>query len=145
MDPIGTATTKAGFYQDTSSLRNLRGQEGLEEASKQFEAIFLQMTLKSMRDASDALVGGESLFSSQNQKFYQEMADAQLAVEMGRQGGLGIADAMVRQLGGTLNNEMKYDKNSNTMDGIDSKAEVLNARSFAQPLNTVNLIGEIKP
>lgn len=145
MDPIGTATTKAGFYQDTSSLRNLRGQEGLEEASKQFEAIFLQMTLKSMRDASDALVGGESLFSSQNQKFYQEMADAQLAVEMGRQGGLGIADAMVRQLGEALNNEMKYDKNSNTMDGIDSKAEVLNARSFAQPLNTVNLIGEIKP
>jgi flagellar protein FlgJ len=142
MDPIGVSAPSPGFYQDTANLKNLRGQEGLEEAAKQFEGIFLQMTLKSMRDASEALVGEDSLFNSKDQKFYSEMADTQMAMELSRQGNLGIADAMIRQLSGQLNNEMKSFENSPTIkEGVMD----IQLKSLPLPLNTVNFNGAVKP
>ena len=68
----------------------------LREVAEQFEAIFLKMVLKSMREASF----GDSLFDSDQSKFYREMFDDQLAMNMADGGGLGLAEAMVRQLGG---------------------------------------------
>lgn len=93
------------FYQDTSRLKNLKGREGLEAAAGQFEAMFLQMVLKNMRDASSAIAGENSLVSSRQQMFYQEMTDAQVASELGSRGTVGIADALVRQLEQNLNGQ----------------------------------------
>lgn len=95
----------ASFYQDTSRLKNLRGREGLEAAAGQFEAMFLQMVLKNMRNATSAIADEDSFLNSQQQGFYQDMADGQLAAEMSRRGSMGIAEAMVSQLGGGLKNQ----------------------------------------
>lgn len=68
--------------------------KALKSAAKQFEAIFMQMLLKSMRDAipaSDLMGGSES-------KMYTSMLDQELAARMGNGKGLGIADMIVKQL-----------------------------------------------
>jgi len=66
----------------------------LREAARQFESLFTRMMLKSMRDASF----GDPVFGSDSQKFYQGMFDDQLAVQMAKGHGLGLADMLVEQL-----------------------------------------------
>ncbi|WP_102795750.1 flagellar assembly peptidoglycan hydrolase FlgJ [Bowmanella denitrificans] len=90
---------------DLKGLDNLRraaqaGDKGaLEEAAKQFEAIFVRMMLKSMRDAQDVLADEDSPFNSQQVKFYRDMHDQQLATDLASGGSLGLADLIVKQLG----------------------------------------------
>lgn len=102
-----------GFVHDISTLDRLRqsavegGEQGeqqaLKAAAKQFEAIFTSMLFKSMREAN---AGFESeLMNSQNQNFYRQMLDEQMASEMSANGSLGLADMIVAQLGtGNLDN-----------------------------------------
>lgn len=91
---------------DVGSLNTLReaiasgeDQSALEETAKQFEAIFVQMMMKSMRKAQEAMADEDSPFNSQQVKFYRDMHDQQLAVDLSSNGGLGLADIIVKQLG----------------------------------------------
>ena len=68
-------------------------QEGMRQASKQFEVMFMQMVLKSMREATPA----EGMFGSQQEKMYTSMLDQQLAQSLSGR-GLGLAEAMFAQL-----------------------------------------------
>ncbi len=69
----------------------------LREVAGQFEALFLQSMLKSMRDASI----GDPMFGDSNaHELYEDMLDQQLAVEMSSGKGIGLAEILVRQLGG---------------------------------------------
>lgn len=68
-------------------------QEGMKQASKQFEVMFMGMVLKSMREATPS----EGLFGSQSEKMYTAMLDQQLAQNLSGR-GLGLADAMYAQL-----------------------------------------------
>lgn len=49
--------------------------EGMKQASKQFEVMFMQMVLKSMREATPS--GG--MFGGQQEKMYTSMLDQQLS------------------------------------------------------------------
>jgi len=73
-------------------------QGALQEAAKQFEAIFMQMMLKSMRKAQEALADKDSPFNSQQVQFYRDMHDQQLAVDLSARGGVGIAELIIQQL-----------------------------------------------
>ncbi|MDR2925148.1 MAG: flagellar assembly peptidoglycan hydrolase FlgJ [Azoarcus sp.] len=70
--------------------------ESLRGASKQIESMFLQMMLKSMRDAAPV----KGIFDSEQTKFVQELHDRQLASDLAQSRGIGLADALFRQLGG---------------------------------------------
>ncbi|MBT8077587.1 MAG: glucosaminidase domain-containing protein [Gammaproteobacteria bacterium] len=71
----------------------------IREAAGQFEALFVQTLLKNMRAASLA----EPVFGASDQHdMYQEMLDKQLALEMTNGKGIGLADLLVRQLGGSV-------------------------------------------
>lgn len=70
--------------------------ETLRAAAKQFEALFLQMALKAMRDATPK----DGMFDSEQTRMYQSMLDQQLALEMAQGRGTGLSDAIYRQLGG---------------------------------------------
>ncbi|MCP5244656.1 MAG: flagellar assembly peptidoglycan hydrolase FlgJ [Burkholderiales bacterium] len=89
---------------DTKSIDDLHllskqdSKRALQEAAKQFEALFLQMLVKSMRDAT--LKSG--LIDSQQTQFYTEMYDQQMAQSMSAK-GIGLADIMVEQLTRTYN------------------------------------------
>ncbi len=74
-----------------------RDPKALREVASQFEALFLQTMLKSMREASL----GDPIFGNSDQhEMYQGMMDQQLALEMASGKGIGLADMLVRQLGG---------------------------------------------
>ncbi len=93
-------TAKINIFNDFQGLSQLKTEAGARspaaarEAARQFEALFVQMMLKSMRDANAVL--GE-----QKDTTYQEMFDKQIAMEMSQGKGLGLGDLMVRQLGAT--------------------------------------------
>lgn len=98
-------TASTAVFNDLGSLNSLRArangddQSGaLSEAAKQFEAIFLNMMLKQMREASF----GDPLFDSSASDSYQSMFDQQLALNLSASGSLGIAALIERQLGGQL-------------------------------------------
>ena len=94
----------AALYTDFSDLHNLKYDKSVEEqarlkaVAKQFEGIFLQMMLKSMRDANM----GEDLFDNDLVKMYQDLFDKQVALELGNNRGIGLADMIAKQLDGDL-------------------------------------------
>lgn len=97
------STHATNFYADFQGMAGLRSraqsnpQEVLKEVAGQFEALFLEQVMKSMRSASL----GEGMFDSDQTKTFQEMWDKQLAKDLSSNGrGLGLADMLVRQLGG---------------------------------------------
>ena len=65
----------------------------MKQASKQFEVMFMQMVLKSMRDATPS----DGMFSSSQEKTYTSMLDQQLSQNLSGR-GLGLAEAMFTQL-----------------------------------------------
>ena len=88
------------IYNDFTQFTALRAEAtknpnaALEEVAAQFESIFLQQMLKSMRDATVK----SDLFDSSQMDTYQSMADQQLAVQLAEQGGIGLARMMVQQM-----------------------------------------------
>jgi peptidoglycan hydrolase FlgJ len=99
----------ADMYTDLNSLQKIkqlgRGDsadknQAMEAVAKQFESVFLNMMMKSMRDANEAFKD-ESMSSSNEMDFYQNMFDQQLALTLSKD-GIGIADALMRQLKGRL-------------------------------------------
>ena len=89
----------ANSYLDFAGLARLRGEAhrsssaANHETAQQFEAMFIQMMMKSMRDAS---FKGELLESSALETF-QGMQDREISVQMAKRGGLGIADMLEKQ------------------------------------------------
>lgn len=79
------------------------GEEALREVAQQFEAIFVRMLMKSMRQAQDTLSDKENPLNSDQMKFYRDMHDQQLAVNLSSNGSLGLADVIVQQLQGAMN------------------------------------------
>ena len=75
-------------YLDFSGLSDLRhraakdGDGALRETAKQFEALFIQMMMKSMRDATFK----SDLLQSDTQDTYQEMFDKELSVKLADRG-----------------------------------------------------------
>jgi flagellar protein FlgJ len=86
--------------QGLAGLRRAAGQDGkaaLPAVARQFEAVFTQMLIKSMRDAS---FGGGILDSAQSDQ-WRDLFDKQIALSLAQDGkGMGIAAMLVRQLGG---------------------------------------------
>ena len=115
----------------------------LQEAAQQFEAIFMQMLLKSMRKAQEVLES-DSPFNSESTKFYRDMHDQQMAMELSSNGSLGLSELIVRQLGGDDN----FTPNSvlRTDGDIDSRKSF--AKNYAlnnqANLDALNLQGKSK-
>jgi flagellar protein FlgJ len=85
--------------QQSKETDSVSKKAALQEAAQQFEAIFMQMLLKSMRKAQDVLES-DSPYNSQSSKSYRDMHDQQMAVDLSSNGALGLTDLIVRQLGG---------------------------------------------
>ncbi|MDH3354508.1 MAG: rod-binding protein, partial [Chromatiales bacterium] len=97
----------ASLYTDFNGLSDLRREakdsspEAIKAVAQQFEAIFVQMMMKSMRDAKLA----DGLFDSDQTDQYVDLYDKQLANSLSSQGqGIGLADVIARQLGGVDKN-----------------------------------------
>ena len=89
-------------YSDFQGLAKLRAKaetdqmSAAREVGQQFEAFFIQMMLKSMRDAGEGFKSG--LWDSSAGDSYEEMFDAELSTSLAKSQGIGITDWLVRQL-----------------------------------------------
>lgn len=86
IDVNGLAQTKRLSKEDPRAA--------LKNAAQQFEAVFLQMVLKAMRDASPQ----EGIFDNEQSRLYQSMLDQQLAQTLSAKGSTGLAAVIERQL-----------------------------------------------
>ncbi len=84
---------------DANSLNHLKqaarenSPEAIKGVAKQFEAIFMNMMLKSMRDASPQ----DNPFDNEQSRTFTSMLDQQLTSNLASK-GLGLADVLARQL-----------------------------------------------
>ncbi|EPC7643110.1 flagellar assembly peptidoglycan hydrolase FlgJ [Escherichia coli] len=97
---ISDSKLLASAAWDAQSLNELKAKTGEDPAANirpvalQVEGMFVQMMLKSMRDA----LPKDGLFSSEHTRLYTSMYDQQIAQQMTAGKGLGLAEMMVKQM-----------------------------------------------
>ncbi|MCQ4321067.1 flagellar assembly peptidoglycan hydrolase FlgJ [Stutzerimonas stutzeri] len=102
---LGRRTPDSGSYSDLNRLNQLKvgkdrdGAENVRKVAQEFESLFMNEMLKSMRAATEVMAE-DNPFNSQASKQYQDMHDQQLSVTLSKEGGgIGLADVLIRQLG----------------------------------------------
>ncbi len=109
-DISSLASDPKGLQQLRHSNAKEQTPETLKAAAKQFESIFMNMMLKSMRSASSSI--GEGIFDNDQSKLYQGMLDQQLSTSLNGGYNLGLAEALVRQLSATAGFNVQEKSNS---------------------------------
>ena len=88
-------TSTAKSYLDFSGLGELRGQaqqnqdKALKESAQQFEGLFIQMMMKSMREASATMKDEEN--QSNGMDTFENMFDKEVSVQMAKRSEIGRA------------------------------------------------------
>jgi flagellar protein FlgJ len=94
---IGGADLTSKFALDVQGVNQLKldakqsSPEALKQAAQQFEAVFMNMLMKSMREATPQ----DGMLDSDQTRMYTSMLDQQLTQRMASR-GIGLADVMVR-------------------------------------------------
>jgi flagellar protein FlgJ len=87
-------------YTDFTGLGELRGKaqkdqnSALRESAQQFEGLFIQMMLKSMREANEPMKDEDN--KSHAVETFEGMFDKEVSLQMSKRGALGVADFMER-------------------------------------------------
>jgi len=96
---VNAADQSSKLALDTKSLGNLKqsakdgSPEALRGAATQFEAMFINMMMKSMREATPT----DGMTDNEQTKTFTTMLDSQLSQTMAKR-GMGLADMLVRQM-----------------------------------------------
>jgi len=115
------------FALDVKDMGNLKqsaragSADALKTASTQFEAMFVNMMMKSMRDASPQ----DGLMDSQQTKMFTSMLDQQTSQNIAKK-GIGLSDMLIRQL-----SQGSQAQNQALAIGGDSAAMNENGGNFA--------------
>ena len=98
MDAI--SSTSPSSYLDFDGLGQLKGQArtdakgAIRETAQQFEALFLQMMMKSMRES---IVKSE-MSESNTMETFEGMFDKEVSVQLAKKNSMGLADMLVKNL-----------------------------------------------
>ncbi|MBU3648154.1 MAG: hypothetical protein FGM56_08780 [Limnohabitans sp.] len=96
--PVDTSAARS--YTDFSGLGELRGKaqqdqnSALRESAQQFEGLFIQMMMKSMREANAPMKDEDN--QSHALETFEGMFDKEVSLQMSKRGALGVADFMER-------------------------------------------------
>ena len=96
--PVDTSTAKS--YMDFSALGELRGKaqqnqdKALKESAQQFEGLFIQMMMKSMREANAPMKDEDN--HSQAMETFEGMFDKEVSLQMSKRGSMGVGAFMER-------------------------------------------------
>jgi flagellar protein FlgJ len=113
-----TSTGTGGVSTDTSRLAS---KDSLQAAGKRFESIFVNMMLKSMRQANL----GEGLFDSKASEQFRDMQDQQLSQSMAEHAPIGIGKALTSFLAKAAA--------AGAPQGVDAAPTAMPAPGGAQP------------
>lgn len=118
-------------YTDLNSMNELKlgakanSPENIRKVAEQFESLFVNMMVKSMRDANAVFAEGNPLNTPQT-KHYQDMYDNQLSIHLAESKGLGMTDALMRQLSpnstAATANAGATSNNARAVEGVDQSA-----------------------
>jgi len=131
------ATTS--FALDTQGLGDLKrsakagSSDATRGAAQQFEALFINQMMKSMRDATPQ----DGLTDNQQTKMFTSMLDQQLSQNMSKR-GMGLADVLVRQL------SSQNDAKALAIGGADGAAGTKGAASMLDIPLLQNRAGPLK-
>ena len=95
---VDTSTAKS--YMDFSGLGELRAQaqkdqsKALKETAQQFEGMFIQMMMKSMREANAGFKDEDN--ESNARETFEGLFDKEISVQMSKRGSLGIGNFLER-------------------------------------------------
>lgn len=93
--PNATAVQSALDFEGLGKLRaqaRQSEQAAVRETAQQFEALFVQMMLRSMRETVDK----SELSEGHGQETFEAMFDREVGHQIARRGALGLADMLVR-------------------------------------------------
>ncbi len=94
--PVSATVTQSALdFQGLGQLRGQAAQDGnkaIRETAQQFETMFIEMMMKSMRES----VEKSDLNESSAEDTFQGMFDKEVAHQMAKRGTVGIADMLVR-------------------------------------------------
>lgn len=144
---IGRADLSDKLAFDSKGLDELKqsaknnSPDALKSAAKQFEALFMNMMLKSMRQASSQ----DSPFENEQSRMYTSMLDQQFSQNMASR-GMGLADALVKQLSNNAANQIIQAGTTNqnplsSLRGIDSYIDNLKLDRQVTKLDKVTTSG----
>lgn len=92
--PVAQVTNSRNLHSiKAAANKNGSSPAVMKAAAQQFEALFISLILKSMRQA----LPQDGLFNSQETKLYTQLLDEEMSQQVAKQ-GLGFADQMLRQL-----------------------------------------------
>jgi flagellar protein FlgJ len=96
--PPAAAASGANTYSNLNGLAALKkdpsSPQAIAAVAQQIDALFLQMMLKSMRDASAEIGAADS----NEMGMYQDMFDKQIALTLSQHQGMGLGAQLTRQL-----------------------------------------------
>jgi flagellar protein FlgJ len=99
---VQAAALSPSSYHDFAGLQGLKGraredgqsETALRAAAQQFESMFLQEIMRTMRQAT---IKGD-LLESHALETFEGMFDKEVAMQMAKRGGMGLADMLVQQM-----------------------------------------------
>lgn len=104
---------------DPLAARNLREQmrnnpaAGIKAAAQEFEAMFLQMMMKAMRETTSQ----DTLMDSDASRFFTGMLDEQMAKDLSKTGRIGLAELLEAQLTQRLGTSSGADAETSGAEG----------------------------
>lgn len=123
-------------------------KQGIKVAAKQMEGLFVQMMLKSMRDAS----AKDGLFNSKQSEMFTQMYDQQISQNIADRGSLGMADMLVKQMGGEVDGATNTSGTAHVPLSLDTasfkripqrlSAEDIAARQAASTVGDIDFTGK---
>jgi len=136
MDNVNNAAPRT--YLDFQGLGELKGRAArdskgaLRETAQQFEAMFLQMMLKSMRESIDK----SDLLKSDHLDTFEAMFDREVAMSMAKRNTLGLADMLVQ----TQSRQMAAVSTADALQARDAgTADKPSARRLDAPIPAIPL------
>lgn len=137
MTPLDNSTSTLAI--DTKGVDALKqaarqnSPESVKAAAKQFEALFVNMLMKSMREASPQ----DGVLDNQQTKMYTSMLDKQLSQTIANR-GVGLADVLIRQLSSTPMNAALQSENGTASSGATPTLPAITSEGFLQSLGARN-------
>lgn len=140
--------TTSSAYTDFNALANLKYEAGkknpeaIKAAAKQFEAMFINMIIKNMREINKHL--GTDLLGGSGVDMYTEMLDQQMAMNMVKSQSLGLAKAVERQL---MPKDMQEDErpDADSANKLDISELLSRSRIHANYTNEAAVQSSAKP
>ena len=97
--PLSALTPRMDQLREISDTKGKTDDARLREASNEFEAIFIQQMLKTMRKTS---LESDFIKKSEGEKIFRSMLDEQYAILSAKSGRLGLGEMIYQQLKSNL-------------------------------------------